>query len=194
MLFTKTLSRRTDELPTKTRFTYLYRSCIISYLLKYITPDSTNKLPDTNMITHINCYIESNGFFFKNGTNKKHFNDNVTLAWLLVSLLTASICCQGPLYRLWICNVKLFLPSRSRRVIQKINNYMVEYVSHFGTIWPHCSLWFSMWWQIYSISQEICTRFCCALLCCGYAIVHNKFTWSIYPYSSGLLCWHWGNR
>ena len=47
---------------------------------------------------------------------------------------------------------------------------------------------------IYSISQEICTRFCCALFCCGYAIVHNEFTWSIYPYSSGLLCWHWGNR
>ena len=46
----------------------------------------------------------------------------------------------------------------------------------------------------YSISQEICTRFCCALLCCGYAIVRNEFTWSIYPYSSGLLCWHWGNR
>ena len=46
----------------------------------------------------------------------------------------------------------------------------------------------------YSISQEICTRFCCALLCCGYAIIHNEFTWSIYPYSSGLLCWHWGNR
>ena len=42
---------------------------------------------------------------------------------------------------------------------------------------------------LYSISQEICTRFCCALLCCGYAIVHNEFTWSIYPYSSGLLCW-----
>ena len=41
--------------------------------------------------------------------------------------------------------------------------------------------------RIYSISQEICTRFCCALLCCGYAIVHNEFTWSIYPYSSGLL-------
>ena len=47
---------------------------------------------------------------------------------------------------------------------------------------------------IYSISHEICTQFCCALLCCGYAIVHNEFTWSIYPYSSGLLCWHWGNR
>ena len=47
---------------------------------------------------------------------------------------------------------------------------------------------------MYSISQEICTRFCCALLCCGYAIVHNEFTWSNYPYSPGLLCWHWGNR
>ena len=46
----------------------------------------------------------------------------------------------------------------------------------------------------YGISQEICTQFCCALLGCGYAIVHNEFTWSIYPYSSGLLCWHWGNR
>ena len=46
----------------------------------------------------------------------------------------------------------------------------------------------------WSISQEICTRFCCALFCCGYVIVHNEFTWSIYPYSSGLLCWHWGNR
>ena len=44
------------------------------------------------------------------------------------------------------------------------------------------------------ISQEIYTRFRCALLCCGYVIVHNELTWSIYPYSSGLLCWHWGNR
>ena len=50
------------------------------------------------------------------------------------------------------------------------------------------------WAVSYSTSQEICTRFCCALLCCGYAIVHNEFTWSIYPFSSGLLCWHWGNR
>ena len=38
------------------------------------------------------------------------------------------------------------------------------------------------WGYTYSISQEICTRFCCALLCCGNAIVHNEFTWSIYPY------------
>ena len=49
-------------------------------------------------------------------------------------------------------------------------------------------------WKNYSISQEICTWFCCALLCCGYAIIHNEFTWSICPYSSGLLYWHWGNR
>ena len=37
----------------------------------------------------------------------------------------------------------------------------------------------------YSKSQEICTRFCCALLCCGYAIVHNEFTWSIYHIHQG---------
>ena len=61
-----------------------------------------------------------------------------------------------------------------------------------------CKNWLSMVTLtsnlLYSISQEICTRFCCALLCCGYEIVLNEFTWSIYPYSSGLLCWHWGNR
>ena len=27
----------------------------------------------------------------------------------------------------------------------------------------------------YSIPQEISTRFCCVLLCCGYVIVHNEF-------------------
>ena len=27
----------------------------------------------------------------------------------------------------------------------------------------------------YTISQEICTRSCCALLCRGYTIVHNEF-------------------
>ena len=55
-------------------------------------------------------------------------------------------------------------------------------------------IWVWAFSTTYSISQEICTQFCCALLCCGYTIVHNEFTWSIYPYSSGLLCWHWDNR
>ena len=59
---------------------------------------------------------------------------------------------------------------------------------------PGLSVVFTWFAPRMSISQEICTRFCCALLCCGYAIVHNEFTWTIYPYSSGLLCWHWGNR
>ena len=67
----------------------------------------------------------------------------------------------------------------------------------------HCSLWnknilmhfiCSTAEAVYSISQEICTRFCCALLCCCYVIIHNEFTWCIYPYSPSLLCWHWGNR
>ena len=39
----------------------------------------------------------------------------------------------------------------------------------------------------YSISQEICTRFCCALLCCGYAIVHNEFTWSFIHIHQGCF-------
>ena len=39
----------------------------------------------------------------------------------------------------------------------------------------------------YSISQEICTRFCCALLCCGYAIIHNEFTWSIIHIHQGCF-------
>ena len=64
--------------------------------------------------------------------------------------------------------------------------------SHAVTLWYDKVGWLNL--SHYSISQEICTRFCCALLCCGYAIVHNEFTWRIYPYSSWLLCWHWGNR
>ena len=38
----------------------------------------------------------------------------------------------------------------------------------------------------YSISQEICTRFCFAVLCCGYAFTD-------FPYPSGLLHWRCGN-
>ena len=60
--------------------------------------------------------------------------------------------------------------------------------------WVYCPIWrvssqpYFSFLCMYSISLEICTRFCCALLCCGDAIGHNEFTWSIYPYSSGLLC------
>ena len=38
-----------------------------------------------------------------------------------------------------------------------------------------------------SISQQICAWFCLALCHCG-------IIWSIYPYFSGLLQWHWGNH
>ena len=93
--------------------------------------------------------------------------------------------------------------------------YLNKWLSNQSRSWwfemQSCSLWHScnvssnsslsftsihavLYAHMYSISQEICTRFCCALLCCGYAIVHNELTWSIYPYSSGLFCWHWGNR
>ena len=44
------------------------------------------------------------------------------------------------------------------------------------------------------IARNMHTVFCRALLFYGHVMVHNEFTWSINPYSSGLLCWHWGNR
>ena len=72
----------------------------------------------------------------------------------------------------------------------------ISWIKLFRIVWRHMgSLGFrELSLDTYSIAQEIGTGFCCALLCCCYAIVHNEFTWSIYPYSSGLLCWHWGNR
>ena len=59
-----------------------------------------------------------------------------------------------------------------------LNLWTVE-CDHWECI--HCAGFTSLHRTVgwYSISQEICTRFCCALLCCGYAIVHNEFTWSI---------------
>ena len=86
----------------------------------------------------------------------------------------------------FISNTVASSSSIRRSKWQFIHSYTVEI----------CDLWTPLFARSvqYSISQEICIRFCCALLCCGYAIVHNEFTWSIYPYPSGLLCWHWGNR
>ena len=49
-------------------------------------------------------------------------------------------------------------------------------------------------WQHFcfsDISQNIRTT-SCALFSCGY--IGSRFVWSIYPYSSGLLHWHWGNH
>ena len=68
-------------------------------------------------------------------------------------------------------------------------SYVLPWLSLSSVV---CTIW-TDWGNVQYIPR-ICTRFCCALLCCGYAIFHNEFTWSIYPYSSGLLCWHWGNR
>ena len=93
-----------------------------------------------------------------------------------------------------------------QKPVQAINKESIEVLHYWHSVRGILSTWWIPWRKAsnkevvsmsghhYSISQEICTRFCCALLCCGYAIVHNEFTWSIYPYSSGLLCWHWGNR
>ena len=95
------------------------------------------------------------------------------------------------------CNVHIW---QTCGKLQKhnIKNMLTTYANlllYFLTTWNMLNASFAIWCGfVYSISQGICTRFCCALLCCGYAIVHNEFTWSIYPYSSGLPCWHWGNH
>ena len=80
------------------------------------------------------------------------------------------------------CRTLIFFPKLDQNNCWKKTTKLPE-------IWDIMTLM----WHCYSISQEICTRFCCALLCCGYVIIHNEFKWYIYPYSSGLLCWHWGN-
>ena len=39
----------------------------------------------------------------------------------------------------------------------------------------------------YSISDQICIWFCCALFFCGCIILYSKFMWYIYSYSSGFF-------
>ena len=101
----------------------------------------------------------------------------------------------GPIYD--YCNK---FPKFGDRPLSELIRLTDAYIRHSGRWVIHfaANVWLGTLFfnpQVtYSISQEICTRFCCALLCCGYVIVHNELTWSIYPYSSGLLCWHWGNR
>ena len=51
----------------------------------------------------------------------------------------------------------------------------------------------SMVFSTYSTAHEICTYSCCAMFCCVY-IFFNGSIWLIFPYSSGLLHWHWGNH
>ena len=107
---------------------------------------------------------------------------------------------------IWTPQLRLpWVMNATQNLICHIHSILVLYVLNFNRMtryekryMANNQLWYHTKhgnkYQNYSISQEICTRFCCALLCCGYAIVHNEFIWSIYPYSSGLLCWHWGNR
>ena len=64
-----------------------------------------------------------------------------------------------PWFYFFGCNKKLFIHYYYRMAL--LGSQRITDVTH-GTR--------------YSISQKICTRSCCALLCCGYAIVHNEFT------------------
>ena len=103
-------------------------------------------------------------------------------------------------------HVHQVLPNELCMYIAELSTWHVSWKAHRISQYNCCNvprkchrvpdrIFQSTWKQmLYSISQEICTRFCCALLCCGYVIVHTDCTWSTYPYLSGLLCWHWGNR
>ena len=107
------------------------------------------------------------------------------------------------------CTTTLILYGCNKGLIYYHSGMFDVYFSRAFHCRPICQVWLGtlcslakhVWYNLqsvisngYSISPKICTRFCCALLCCGYVIVQNEFKWSIYPYSSGLLCWHWGNR
>ena len=45
-----------------------------------------------------------------------------------------------------------------------------------------------------STFHEICAQFYCVLFCCGYIWFFLWIHRSFYPYSSGILHWHWGNH
>ena len=114
---------------------------------------------------------------------------------------------EDPVMRLHLHVMVMSLLFLFPNKLRSIKHSAISHVVFLTTTWSMpvvchqgIHMYYGLWFPTiclaveYSISQEICTRFCCALLRCGYAIVHNEFTWSIYPYSSGLLCWHWGNR
>ena len=118
------------------------------------------------------------------------------LHWHCGNLTIAPVPAKQPWW-IWINNSCEFIMNdcitTTKQSTTKPCAYFLGYTVNVHLLWPLSSTWinFNPSMDKYSISQEICTRFCCALLCCGYAIVHNEFTWGIYPYSSGLLCWHW---
>ena len=69
-----------------------------------------------------------------------------------------------------------------------------------ATIWTDEPVYWHIWvfspqWVNYSTPHTTCTWFCCALFCWAYIIsVHRGFVWSIYPYPSELLRWHWDSH
>ena len=144
-----------------------------------------------------NCtWIQSIFFFFNNHDHQIYAHSN--------SEINKNTCVKQIISRLWI-RVELCTGHDNGVFVACVklrSGVMVIFHESTTLVSQNMNYELMMLWmekciskiQWYSTSQEICTRFCCALLCCGYAIVHNEFTWSIYPYSSGLLCWQWGNR
>ena len=62
----------------------------------------------------------------------------------------------------------------------------------YPTIYSTYPTIYSTYPTIYSTSHKTCTQFCFPMLS-GHCVL-SGLTWCIYPYSSGLLHWHWDNH
>ena len=123
------------------------------------------------------------------GTKRLQLASLCLLTWINLILIWISNISSHMLNKVWD---KITYP------FQNFNGTAVEVWDWTSNFAPHfmfdvitCPYWdwtfirseptvnVCLWPYYYSISQEIWTRFCCALLCCGHVIVHNEFTWSI---------------
>ena len=89
------------------------------------------------------------------------------------------------LYIQWIFN-NVFMYTLS--VLVHIINYVVKKTSWHGDALLTTGLceYDKIRWALQYIPR-ICTPFCCALLCCGYVIVHDEFTWVFIHIHQGCL-------
>ena len=104
---------------------------------------------------------------------KKHYLINDNQEWLIIKIITSGFPVPKLVMIFWVDTAPPQPPTPNPQPIpQPLHPH-----PHPHAVQRESSMWndiFAMS-MCYSISQEICTRFCCALLCCGYAIVHNEF-------------------
>ena len=100
------------------------------------------------------------------------------MAWLDVRLMDTILCC------IWVATAKMWL-QLTHALFTSSLSLPNSFFQTKGTTFSESHIILSYRAVLYSISQEICTRF---LLCFVVVIL-----WLIFPYPSGLLHWHCGN-